>query len=222
MKILFVCSGNSHSGISPIVKNQGESLRKNGVELDYFTIKGKGFKGYFKNILPLRKYLKNNKFDIIHAHYALCGWVAVLANKFKKPVITSYMGSDTYGDYDENGKLIFSSYIQIFLAKTLQLFINTIIVKSKNLERYIYMKKKVNIIPNGVDHRIFEIIEKNEARNYLKLDLNKKYILFLGDKENKRKNYQLLQKANIISKNNFEIINPYPTKQILLVKIILK
>ena len=54
MKVLFVSSGNSRDGISPIVFNQGESLKKAGVVLDYFTIKGKGIAGYSGNILNLR------------------------------------------------------------------------------------------------------------------------------------------------------------------------
>ena len=50
MRILFVSSGNSNEGISPIIKNQGESLRKEGVDVDYYTIKGKGIIGYLINI----------------------------------------------------------------------------------------------------------------------------------------------------------------------------
>ena len=38
MKVLFVSSGNSNAGISPIVRSQGESLKKQGIDLDYFTI----------------------------------------------------------------------------------------------------------------------------------------------------------------------------------------
>ncbi len=58
MKILFVCSGNSKEfEIAPFVKSQGESLKKNGIELDYFRIKGKGIRGYIKNILPVKKNL---------------------------------------------------------------------------------------------------------------------------------------------------------------------
>lgn len=78
MKVLFISSGNSEFGISPIVKNQGESLKQNGIDLDYFTIKGKGIKGYLKNIPILKKYLKNHNYDIIHAHYSLLTIVASL------------------------------------------------------------------------------------------------------------------------------------------------
>jgi len=46
MKVLFVSSGNSKAGISQIVRSQGESLKRAGIDLDYFTIVGKGTKGY--------------------------------------------------------------------------------------------------------------------------------------------------------------------------------
>ena len=35
MKILFVCSGNSINGISPIIKNQGLSLENEGIDITY-------------------------------------------------------------------------------------------------------------------------------------------------------------------------------------------
>ena len=41
MKVLFVSSGNSEDGISPITKNQGTSLEREGISIAYFTIKGK-------------------------------------------------------------------------------------------------------------------------------------------------------------------------------------
>jgi len=41
IKVLFISSGNSKNGISPIVKNQGNSLKNKDVDIIYFTIKGK-------------------------------------------------------------------------------------------------------------------------------------------------------------------------------------
>ena len=72
MKILFVCSGNSAFGISPITKNQGASISKSDEVVYYYPIIGKGFINYFKNIFLLRQHLSINKYDIIHAHYSSC------------------------------------------------------------------------------------------------------------------------------------------------------
>ncbi|MBQ1780770.1 MAG: hypothetical protein II001_04990, partial [Bacteroidales bacterium] len=65
MKVLFVGSGN-HGEISPIIKSQGDSLASAGIEIDYFLIKGKGLKGYLRQVKPLKSYVKKNHFDVIH------------------------------------------------------------------------------------------------------------------------------------------------------------
>ena len=68
MKVLFVSSGNSNIGISPIVKKQGESLQNEGMSLSFFTIKGKGILGYLKNINKLKRRINEYQPDLIHAH----------------------------------------------------------------------------------------------------------------------------------------------------------
>ena len=61
MKVLFVSSGNSVGGISPIVKSQGDSLIQEQVNVKYYTIKGKGLKNYLKSIKKLEKVFKKRK-----------------------------------------------------------------------------------------------------------------------------------------------------------------
>ncbi len=97
MKVLFVCSGNSIDGISPIIKNQGDFLSKAGCLVDYFTIKGKGLRGYIAAVPVLRKKAFDGNYDIIHAHYSLSALVAILAGV--KPIVISLMGSDVFGEY---------------------------------------------------------------------------------------------------------------------------
>ena len=55
MKVLFISSGNSVNGISPIILNQGQSLKKNGIIISFFAIRGKGLVGYLKSIGSIRK-----------------------------------------------------------------------------------------------------------------------------------------------------------------------
>lgn len=70
------------------------------------------------------------------------------------------------------------------------------------------VKKKLDIIPNGVT--IFKPINKKIARKKLDLKLDEKYILFLGDRNNERKNYRLLESAQSFCKENYKILNRYP------------
>jgi len=211
LKVLFVSSGNYQgSGISPIVKSQGESLKKNGIDIDYFPVKGKGITGYLKNIPLLRKHIYNKNYDLIHAHYSLSGLLCILSIT-KTPVILSLMGSDVYGYYNKKGKPSLISYFFMILTQFTILFVRNIIIKSENLSRYILNKKKINIIPNGVDLEQFKPLPVNTCRQKLGLPLNEKIILFLANRYNPRKNFNLLKNAAALIENiSFRIINPFP------------
>jgi len=79
-------------GISPIIENQANYLLQEGLEVDYYRIMGKGIKGYLKNIRPLRKYLQQQSYDIVHAHYSLSAFCASMAGS--QSLVVSLMGSD--------------------------------------------------------------------------------------------------------------------------------
>ncbi len=182
MNILFISSGNSTSGLSPIILNQGNSLVSIGNSVSYYSIKGKGLKGYLRNIKPLKKYLKENKFDIIHAHFVWCGIIASLAGA--KPLVVSLMGSDVKGNL--MNKLLSIVFIKLFWDKT--------VVKSEDMRRSLYISK-VSVIPNGVDFNRFKPIDKNTAMAITKWDISKKHILFAGDPNRKVKNFKLAKEA---------------------------
>lgn len=194
MKVLFVCSGNNSSGISPIVLNQGNSLIKEGVELEYYTIKGKGFIGYLKSVFALKKYLKNKKFDIIHAHYFDSAVVPSLSFT-KNYIVVSLMGSDVFVN-------IFNRFfIRIFNF----FFWDKVIVKSDTLK----VKSGLNdsaVIPNGVDLDKFELKPQIESKLKVGFDILKKQVLFVGNPDRFEKNYHLAEMAfKLIDYTNIEL-----------------
>ena len=182
MKVLFISSGNSRNGISPIIKNQGESLKAKGIELDYFTIKGKGIMGYLNNIPRLRKFLAANHFDIVHAHYSLSAFTASLSGA--KPLVVSLMGSDVHAGTFY--KFVIKLFETIFWSKT--------IVKSKSMYDQISIKK-AEIIPNGVEFNRFKPLSKFESQESLGWDINKKHVLFAAIPIQVVKNFELAGKA---------------------------
>lgn len=210
MNILFISSGTTKFGVVPFIKSQEQSLINNGVSLDHFLITEGGVKGYYNSIGKLKQQLKKKKYDVIHAHYAYCGWVAVLAFS-GIPIVISYMGSDVYGMVDANGKRKLKSYPVIFLAKLLQPFVSKIIVKSQNLANYVYLKRKCEIIPNGVDYQKFMPRDQQAIREKLGLETDKKYIVFLANAADPRKNITLVEEAILkANESDWEILNPYP------------
>ncbi|MEZ5199003.1 MAG: glycosyltransferase family 4 protein [Bacteroidales bacterium] len=219
MRVLFVIKSKSTiPDISPFVLSQLNSLQKNGVEVGYFPVHGSGIFSYIKGIKQLRAFLKKNKFDLIHAHYSLCGWTAVLS-RCKTPIVLSLMGSDAMGEYVSPNKIKFSSNFIILLTLLIQPFVDAIISKAENINKRVYRKKIAHIIPNGVDLDKVITIDKNKARSELGLTSEKKYILFLNNPNNKWKNISLVKKAlEILSDDNLELLTPYPVSAELVVK----
>lgn len=213
MKVLFVSSGNSKEfDIIPFIRNQGESLRAEGVELDFCPIKGKGIAGYLKAVSPLRRHIKQGGYDLIHAHFIYSGWTAVLAAAFSgKPVVLSFMGNDLCGEFRVDGSLKPKSYIYFLLSFLIQPFCKAIIVKSQNLLERVWMKGKTHKVPNGIDFEVFQPISRTEARTKLNLPLDKQIVLFMGSKEQEVKNYSGAKKAFEVLKHDSTIfITPYP------------
>ncbi len=203
MKVLFVSSGNSKVGISPIVKNQGESLINKNIDLTFFTIKGKGFKGYLKNIIPLRKLIKKKKFDIVHAHYSMSAFVAILAGA--KNLVISFMGDDLLGSQKHDSTYTIKGKLQVILSYLISKIATYNIVKS------IEMSKKLNkfeIIPNGVNFNKFRPILKDKAIDKLGFDNSINYVLFPANKNRPEKNYSLFIKAkDLLNQPNIEILS---------------
>ena len=193
MKVLFVSSGNSKVGISPIITNQGKSLENEGLDLTYFKIKGKGIKGYLKNIKPLRVLLKGSDFDIVHAHYSMSAFVASLSGA--RPLIVSLMGSDVKSDK------LFKVFIHLFN----KLFWNKTIVKSEDMKLSLGIKE-TEVISNGVDLDMFKPLNQLECKKKLGWDFEKKQILFAANPNRHEKNYPLAKKAfSTLDEINYEL-----------------
>ena len=195
MKILFVSSGTSEKGMSPIIKSQGESLIKSGIEIDYYTINRGGIKGYFKNIFALRKFINNNNYQIIHAHYGLSAIVAFFSKKRKQKIIVSFMGDDLVGSNDYNGNIeVMSKYVVKLNKFFAKYFYHYNIVKSDEMLKVLNLTNSM-VISNGVDFKKFYDIPKAKAKSYLNEDLAIRKVLFCSDPKRPEKNYKLAKKA---------------------------
>lgn len=218
MKVLFVCSGNSKFyDVAPFIRSQGDSLEKEGIQITYFSVLGRGAMNYLKNVSRLRKVIKENDFDVIHAHYSFCGWVAVLAFS-GLPVILSLMGDDAVGTPDADGRLTFKSRILMALSYAVQPFVTAIISKSPNLEATVYRKKVSHLIPNGV--RLDQFVYKPEGyREELNMQEGIQYVVFMGNPTDPNKNVALVQEAmQYIKRENVELVAPYPVSHDTVVK----
>ncbi|HJV77463.1 MAG TPA: glycosyltransferase family 4 protein, partial [Paludibacter sp.] len=202
MKILIVCSRNSGK-IAPFIQEQGDGLSRLGVEVSYFTIKGKGLWGYLKNRKKLIQNIAEFSPDLIHAHYGLSG---LLANTQRHiPVVTTYHGSDI-----NDARAFPLSKLNMVLS------VHNIFVSKKNRQKS-NQRGKQSLIPCGVDTTLFRPTEKDQARKLLNLDEDKKYILFAGAFANQVKNSSLAQEAvALLTNTNLVELQGYSREEVAL------
>jgi glycosyltransferase involved in cell wall biosynthesis len=162
----------------PFVTEQGEAIRALGHEVDYFLVKG----NYIKAVGALKRKIHEFKPDIVHAHFGLSAITAELQSLV--PVVTTFHNGETL-----NWHVNLMSSLMSLRAKH-------VIYVAQHIRDLSYFKaRQYSIIPCGVPMEEMIITPKVEARKQLGWDADKKYILFGGAFDNKRKNYELLKAA---------------------------
>lgn len=180
MKVLIVAR-YKQQGYAPFVTEQVEALVKAGVACEYFPIKCNGIRGYLRELPQFRRRIQENKPDIIHTHYGLCGVFANLQRRI--PVVTTYHGSDI-----NDSSVLWLSRIAMRMSAY------NIFVSQKSIDQA-RPKKNVALIPCGINLDDYPRIDKLEARKQMGLELDKKYVLFAGAFDNAVKNAPLAKDA---------------------------
>ena len=161
MKVIFVASGNKRVGaVSSFVQSQYDSLEKEGLEMVLFPVKGKGVWGYLKAVFRLRKVVKREKPDIIHAHYSTCGFVASLATlgMWHRPkIVVSILGSFPTRD---------NKWWRVRWA--IQHLWDGALTKSERTRSQLGLD--LPVIPNGVNIEVFRLMDHEEARKVVGFD----------------------------------------------------
>jgi glycosyltransferase involved in cell wall biosynthesis len=73
------------------VRDQVDEMRRRGVEVDLFEF-ARGRSEYAPATRRLRSLLRRQRFDLVHAHYGLAGWVSRLAGA--RPLLVTFHGTD--------------------------------------------------------------------------------------------------------------------------------
>lgn len=183
MRVLMVCAFKEDlaENVAPFVMEQKNALQRCGVECGWFLVRGKGIRGYLKQLRPLKKKIVSFQPDVIHAHYGLCGLLANLQRQV--PVVTTYHGSDI-----NNPKALRFSRIAMKLSAW------NIFVSRKNMEMA-HVQERCSLIPCGIDLDDSQLLEKKEARRMMRLDDAKRYVLFAGAFDNPVKNAPLAKEV---------------------------
>ena len=192
MRVLIIASYNK-GRFAPFIEEQAEALKNSGVEVDFFGLKGKGIKGYLKNLSALKQAIDGFQPDVVHAHYGLSGLLANLQRCV--PVVTTYHGSDI----NDKKALRFSKV-------AMRLSAWNIFVSQKTLA-IAQPKSKYSLIPCGINLSDVQLTSKEGARKRMHLNPEKKYVLFAGAFDNAVKNVPLAKEAiGILQDDQVELV----------------
>ncbi len=190
MRVLTVCSGNTDKNRPldfardrPFVAEQVRGMEALGVEVDVFLVEGNGVGGYLKNLDPLKARLAAKPYDLIHAHFGLCGLLSVLQRQV--PVVVTFHGCDI----NLRRNSVLSSAASLGAAWR-------VFVSDKMPGKLLVPPRRAfTVLPCGVDLDTFTPIPKAEARAALGLEPDRPYVLFASSFAAPAKNYPLARAA---------------------------
>lgn len=151
------------------VRDQVDEVRRRGVEVDLFEFaRGRG--EYLPATRRLRSLLRRERFDLVHAHYGLAGWVARLAGA--KPLVVTFHGTDV------RHHLV--GHLSRRLAWRLDLVagVSRALFEAEDGRPGLPAVPGSAVLPCGPDLRRFAPIPRERARRELGLDPGGRYLFF--------------------------------------------
>ncbi|RKQ94057.1 glycosyltransferase involved in cell wall biosynthesis [Solirubrobacter pauli] len=156
--------------LGPFVRDQVEALRRrDDVEVELFAF-GPGPRALASATRALRRRYRGQRFDIVHAHFGLTAWPAVLSRL--GPVVVTLHGNDL---------LVRRSYLA---TRAILPFTALTAAVSRDFSSNLPgagTRRRVAVLPVGIDVHRFRPIPRAEARARLGLDPEGPYLLFPHD-----------------------------------------
>ena len=150
---------------------------------------------YVQAIERIRRIVKRQQFDVLHAHYGLAGFVSVWQ---KVPVVVSFCGDDLLGTPAARGGLTMKSRLERRLSRFVAPRASGIICKSTGLRDALprsFDRLRAQVIPNGVDTLRFHPGDRREARSRLGVNDQERLVLFPSTPAERRKRLDLATSA---------------------------
>src|SRR4051812_27193041 len=160
------------------VLDQVEALRRrDDVEIEVFSFPP-GLRSYPAAARELRRRHTRGEFDVVHAHFGLTAWPAILAHK--GPVVVTLHGNDLF--HPRSNRITRAALPFTALPAAVSREFSTNIPGAGRTRR-------VAVLPVGIDLERFRPIPRAHARERLGLDPHAHYLLFPHDPARPLKRY---------------------------------
>jgi len=154
------------------VHDQVEEVRKRRIEVEVFGFPP-GRSHYIPATRRLRRLLRRERFDLVHAHYGLPGWCARLAGA--RPLVVSFHGTDV------RHWLVGSLSRRLASRADLVAAVSRALFAPEDGRPGLPRVPGSAVLPCGPDLGRFRPMPRSEARAKLGLDPEGRYLLFPAD-----------------------------------------
>jgi len=151
------------------VRDQVDEVRRRGIEVHVFEF-ARGRREYLPATRRLRSLLRRQRFDLVHAHYGLAGWVARLAGA--EPLVVTFHGTDVRHHLVGHLSRRLAWRIDLVAGVSRALFL------PEDGRPGLPAVPASAVLPCGPDLRRFEPLPRTEARRRLGLDPERPYLFF--------------------------------------------
>ncbi len=159
------------------VAQQVEDLRRLGLQVETSFIDGRSSRwNYLLGIAGLRRQLRRSRPDLVHAHYVLSGWVALLAGARRRhrPLIVTHHGIEVFEGW------------QARLARWLSRRVDRNLVINRAMAERLDLPAEA-VLPCGIDLEAFAPGDRSAARAALGIEDEAARVAWVGaDRPEKR------------------------------------
>jgi glycosyltransferase involved in cell wall biosynthesis len=157
----------AHPALGRFVADQVAALRRiDGIEVELFAFPP-GLRSYPRAARELRRRFRGERFDVVHAHFGLTAWPALALRG--APHVVTFHGTDLA--HPRSGRLSRAVVPLVTLAATVSASLAQLIPGAG-------VRRRVAVLPCGVDLERFRPLAREQARRRLGLDPGGRYLLF--------------------------------------------
>lgn len=151
------------------VVDQVEEVRRQGVEVEVFSFPP-GSSHYLPAALRLRRLLRRRSFDLVHVHYGLTAWSALLAGA--RPLVVTFHGTDV------RHPIVGRLSRRLAWRTDLVAAVSRALFHPEAGRPGLPAVPGSAVLPCGPDLARFRPLPRSEARRELGLDPDGRYLLF--------------------------------------------
>jgi teichuronic acid biosynthesis glycosyltransferase TuaC len=154
------------------VRDQVEEMRRLGIAVEVFGFPP-GARHYLPAAVRLRRLLRREAFDLVHVHYGLTAWSALLAGA--RPLVVSFHGTDV------RHRVVGPLSRRVARRADLVAAVSRALFDAEDGRPGLPPAPGSAVLPCGPDLGRFRPLSRAEARRELGLDPDGRYLLFPAD-----------------------------------------